>query len=749
MWLKGSNVARFRLQNAVFPIILAVLLVLVMLPVVALASGSDYLATVRVTNNSTAATVVSVPITGANSSVLIDQGFVAANLTDVAIQSGAGADVAFMPGYSPYPWCIFVASITSDSIVDYNWYNNSTGGKIRYFPASAGMTVVDDDDLEISSNGTVGINGYLGASGYLVNKQNTMSIYYDAITSNITVTTPDDFTTDNFTDVGAKIVVNTVTKRLEYEAERSATDTRCYIDLGILSDIEWRLNFSINNTSTGGSGVGNIYFGLFENAEDMNTIAGDGISILINTATPVIRAGKWDNGVGSYSPTVNISNGTLYYASLNRVSSSNVSLSMYSNAARTTHIAGSPVWFTIPATVKSLRYLQAANLNDGGGVAEEQVGWIDDISIPMVYKRLTATNVTAGYEYDVLYSANTTHSRLYIDSVLKDSAIVSAIPNTSANWTFGGDATPYIERMYISKNGVTTGNWTWTYGENFTDLSVYGNTGLPSFRSVTSSANVSAEFLDFRAISTAVGPAYAVSGAPDFVSSNVTTSGNFTTGNATASTRPGSGLIDEASAAAGVPNTWLYGILSILFLALAGLAISAMERNFGSGQGTIFVRLGLAIIVIGIMVTFKIFDWWMLIFYLFIALAPAIQSTGWSIGGNIGEYSFIGFLATTWVGLTTINRIQEGQLITSAETAHLNTLMFTQEFTLLDVFHLPIINFEFFSKGIPSLLQWDYAFFGGNAQIIQYFLYSLMAIAAVIILGVIIGTVSSYFARAT
>ena len=94
-----------------------------------------------------------------------------------------------------------------------------------------------------------------------------------------------------------------------------------------------------------------------------------------------------------------------------------------------------------------------------------------------------------------------------------------------------------------------------------------------------------------------------------------------------------------------------------------------------------------------------------------------------------------------------INRMIEGQLLTAAETAHLNSFMFTQQFKLLDIFSMPIINFDFFTVGIPALFKWDYAFFGGNAQIIQYMLYSINAMVGFVVLMIVIGTASSYFSR--
>lgn len=382
----------------------------------------------------------------------------------------------------------------------------------------------------------------------------------------------------------------------------------------------------------------------------------------------------------------------------------------------------------------------------------------DNVSIIAVYPDGAADNLTAGTIIELVGTIPNHVYYLDVDSVrygqYNQNSDNISMPDIPVDWTFGdGDVTSYIRSMSVTVGGAVTGEWEWEFDDEFTDLSGYGNTGTPTFRGATSDAGVSAEFISFRPISEALAPAYSVGAAPDFVSSNITASGNFTTGDVipghTGVGPPGSDIVDSGATAAGVVNIWIWGILGMCVLVAGGLGISALERFYGSGAGSIFLRLGWGCLVIGVMVTFGIYDWWMVVMYLFIALAPALASRAGDINPSHGQLNLIGFLTMAWVGLTTINRIQEGVLITADETSHLNTLMFTQEFELLNVFHIPIMNFEFFSQGIPSLLRWDYTFFGGNAQIIQYFMYSLTAIVSFIVLGLVIYTVSSYFTRAT
>jgi lysophospholipase L1-like esterase len=87
--------------------------------------------------------------------------------------------------------------------------------------------------------------------------------------------------------------------------------------------------------------------------------------------------------------------------------------------------------------------------------------------------------------------------RLYIsiDGTVSASTVAQglSVPDTSDNWTFGNqDVTPYFNTANITVGGVLQASYAWEYGETFTDLSGNGNDGTPSFRSVSSDADVSA-----------------------------------------------------------------------------------------------------------------------------------------------------------------------------------------------------------------------------------------------------------------
>lgn len=326
----------------------------------------------------------------------------------------------------------------------------------------------------------------------------------------------------------------------------------------------------------------------------------------------------------------------------------------------------------------------------------------------------------------------------------------ASVPDNANAWAFfENGVTPYVESHDIEVASVEVQHIEWEYDDTtFTDSSAQSNDATPTFRTASSDADVSATLISWQPISTALAPGYSVSDAPLFITANVTTSSNFTAGAAPTGGPPGAAVIDAVAAAGDTPNIWVWGILAVLTIAMAGLFISYMERTSGTGGGSLILRVFVSIFVFGVLIAFDKFDWWMLIFLLIIAIMPLIASQHRQFSGNIGTLNLVGFLSFAWVGMTMINRVLEGQLITSTETAHLNRLMFTQEMNLLGIFNLPILNFDFFTQGLPSLLKWDYSFFGGNAQIFQYLMYSINAIVMMIILGFLIGTISQFFARA-
>ena len=107
---------------------------------------------------------------------------------------------------------------------------------------------------------------------------------------------------------------------------------------------------------------------------------------------------------------------------------------------------------------------------------------------------------------------------------------------------------------------------------------------------------------------------------------------------------------------------------------------------------------------------------------------------------------FIGFLSVCVVGMTALNRVLEGAFIAASDVAIINTLTITRDVKIA-WFTVPVLNTDFFFVGIPRMVKFDYSFFGGNAALFQYFLYSLTFALAFLLFTFIVGLIFQYFRR--
>lgn len=113
----------------------------------------------------------------------------------------------------------------------------------------------------------------------------------------------------------------------------------------------------------------------------------------------------------------------------------------------------------------------------------------------------------------------------------------------------------------------------------------------------------------------------------------------------------------------------------------------------------------------------------------------------------MGSPAGIGFLAFCFVGMTLINRILEGAFIAANDVTILNQLTVFRDLELFGLFTVPVPNLSFITEGIPHLVKWDYSFFGGNAAVFQYFLYSLTAALSFFLFMLVLGLLYQYFSR--
>lgn len=112
------------------------------------------------------------------------------------------------------------------------------------------------------------------------------------------------------------------------------------------------------------------------------------------------------------------------------------------------------------------------------------------------------------------------------------------------------------------------------------------------------------------------------------------------------------------------------------------------------------------------------------------------------------SWYIIGFIATVWMGFTVLNRVAEGYLIRTADVTIINALTITHNQSIFGLFNVPVLNPDFFTIGLPRLMKWDYAFFGGNATMISYLFSAISAaIAFGLFITIAVGMVQNFFAR--
>jgi len=103
------------------------------------------------------------------------------------------------------------------------------------------------------------------------------------------------------------------------------------------------------------------------------------------------------------------------------------------------------------------------------------------------------------------------------------------------------------------------------------------------------------------------------------------------------------------------------------------------------------------------------------------------------------------FLAFVFIGATAINRVLEGAFINSIDVAILNNILIFKSLNVFGLFSIPVINTGFITDGLPHLLNWDYSFFGGSADLIMYLLYTITAAVAFGLFITVVGSLASNY----
>ncbi len=571
-------------------------LLVALLPSLTFASSignAEYKSTIIITNNSTTTTNVSTNFTLSVPN-LITLGMLSADASDCAIQNSSGNDTAFMPGYGTNPWMTWCSSVgTSAQVTQYLYSKGVTGGKLRYFPGSAGMTIASNTTLEPSSNFTVELDGYVdttaGANKYLVNKPGSLSIYNDLTTSGkIHVLIPTSNSTVNLATAGAgdnTSITSVIGAATHWEAVQTNDSDTSYVSTTSTT-------YLLDTYTTNASSL-NLPSGSVINAVAVITIRR---STTANNALlkPVLRLG----GIETVGSEVTSTPSTSYITD-----------------NQTLVRPGGGSW-----SLSDLASLQiGAYLADTG--AE---GRLTQVYAQVLYSppTLSTTAVSSG-EHTVTVTGNATALYLTVDTTTANTT-AATVPSNSNNWTIAlSAAMPYMNTYKEYVGGTLKASIAWQYDTLFYDASGNGNTATPSFATTSSNANVSAVVSSQAGLLTGPAVITTPSGGSTMITSVPSTPATLYT--AGTYIYPGATLITAWAVAAGQPPiafhyTFIFGLSllamilvyakthdtkmgqrgSLLLAVIAGLLVVVYFYNAGAVVGWVLIPyglLGLALVV--------------------------------------------------------------------------------------------------------------------------------------------------------
>ena len=178
----------------------------------------------------------------------------------------------------------------------------------------------------------------------------------------------DDYTTNSgWTQVGTTITVNSGVGG-KAAAVSTLDNAGAYIhkSLGVtLSDSLWYANFEFERDT---AGTNSFFFVVSAGTALAFNATQDMLGVVADTGD--IRSCAKDGAAAVTNGTfMALTTDVNYFCRLERTTTTNLKLSVFSDSARTTHITGSPQNQTIGATIGSLTHLQHGSRTDGGGGA--------------------------------------------------------------------------------------------------------------------------------------------------------------------------------------------------------------------------------------------------------------------------------------------------------------------------------------------------------------------------------------------
>ena len=300
----------------------------------------------------------------------------------------------------------------------------------------------------------------------------------------------DDYTTNTgwTTQAGTLITVDSSTAdKLAGASVVANADHRVSKSLGLtLSDSLWCADFELNVSAMGAGSQGFIVWFSAGTGKPRDGVT-DGLGVFIQepAGTEQIAIIKSNGGTLTVSTVMTLPMSTLFYCRLERTSTTNAKLSVFTDSERTIHQSGSPISYTIDSTITSLTTLQHAS-DDGGGTANAWSGTIDNMkvyngTITPTDKLLVLQDGARFEETDTELIYSLTTSTTFSDDF-----------SSSTGWTLTGSATisggvlatgtyADIAPVAIKSLGFNLNDVSWTVDFDFKMNSDGGNSNTSVF----------------------------------------------------------------------------------------------------------------------------------------------------------------------------------------------------------------------------------------------------------------------------
>ena len=512
---------------------------ILLLPLVALASditNALYHGTVQALNSGAATAQYVAANFTLSTPDLITAGHLNASANNAVMRDDADSDIAFMPGYGSNPWIVWYDNImTGTSKNTYLYTGDVSGGGIRWFPGTTGMTVTDNTSLEWGASGNWTGAGYFNplSTGYFFNKAGAVFAQGNGDgTANISV-----YTSAN----GSPIRPNAA-------GDNTSLTPSAGTNWGCVSDV---------NDATYVSGTTGAYQLDLYNIPNHTTETAPIIAV-----TTYMRV-RGSNAVSCWWETA-IKTGTTVSYGVEWFITSMVYTDYFTTYTTNPSTGVSWTWSDIDA-------LQIG-VAGKAGVAD---AWCSEVWCAVTYSAVgTSVNtgaISAGYHTYMAYLAGGFLGFKVDSSAAATVVYADNITNNSENWQFvTDDILLYVKFIEIQQSGVEKGYWEWEYAATFSDQSGNGNTGTPSIRTTSSDSDVTASLISYLPLEQAVADSSIINEWPEMIAAAPDQPATMYTENNT----PGiffAPLITTLMNAAGLPTSLFWYNFAFATVLIAGI----------------------------------------------------------------------------------------------------------------------------------------------------------------------------------